>query len=105
MDFSCVDVCIGHGSGCVFDAVPLARGLNGLITLSGVSKVFDGKRKATALENISLEIGKGEIVAIVGPSGSGKSTLLNLIGGLDRPTSGDIAIDGEQLRTLNDDNL
>jgi putative ABC transport system ATP-binding protein len=76
-----------------------------LITLSGVSKVFDGKRKATALENISLEIGKGEIVAIVGPSGSGKSTLLNLIGGLDRPTSGDIAIDGEQLRTLNDDNL
>jgi putative ABC transport system ATP-binding protein len=76
-----------------------------LITISNVSKVFDGKRKATALDNISLEIGKGDIVAIVGPSGSGKSTLLNLIGGLDRPTSGDIAIDGEQLRTLNDDDL
>jgi putative ABC transport system ATP-binding protein len=76
-----------------------------MITLSNVSKVFDGKRKATALENISLDIGKGEIVAIVGPSGSGKSTLLNLIGGLDRPTSGDITIDGERLRTLNDDDL
>jgi putative ABC transport system ATP-binding protein len=76
-----------------------------LITISNVSKVFDGKRKATALENVSLEIGKGTIVAIVGPSGSGKSTLLNLIGGLDRPTSGDITIDGEKLRTLNDDDL
>lgn len=76
-----------------------------MITISNVSKVFDGKRKATALENVSLEIGKGNIVAIVGPSGSGKSTLLNLIGGLDRPTSGDITIDGERLRTLNDDDL
>ena len=76
-----------------------------MITISNVSKVFDGKRKATALENVSLEIGKGTIVAIVGPSGSGKSTLLNLIGGLDRPTSGDITIDGEKLRTLNDDDL
>jgi putative ABC transport system ATP-binding protein len=76
-----------------------------LITLSNVSKVFDGKRKATALENISLDIGKGDIVAIVGPSGSGKSTLLNLIGGLDRPSSGDITVDGEPLRMLNDDDL
>src|SRR5262245_12369167 len=76
-----------------------------MITLSGVSKVFDGKRKATALETVSLDIGKGEIVAIVGPSGSGKSTLLNLIGGLDRPTTGEIVIDGEHLGKLNDDNL
>src|SRR6516164_2803948 len=76
-----------------------------MITLSGVSKVFEGKRKATALEAVNLEIGKGEIVAIVGPSGSGKSTLLNLIGGLDRPTNGDISIDGENLSRLSDNDL
>lgn len=76
-----------------------------MITLTRVSKVFEGKRKAVALENVSLEIGKGEIVAIVGPSGSGKSTMLNLIGGLDRPTGGYISIDGEQLGSLNDDDL
>ena len=76
-----------------------------MVTLKHVSKVFEGKRKATALENVDLEIAKGEIVAIVGPSGSGKSTLLNLIGGLDKPTSGDIAIDGERLSALSDDDL
>src|SRR5215470_3281200 len=76
-----------------------------MITLSGVSKVFEGKRKATALEAVNLKIGKGEIVAIVGPSGSGKSTLLNLIGGLDRPSSGEISIEGEKLSHLPDDDL
>ena len=70
-----------------------------------MSKVFDGKRKATALENVELHIAKGEVVSIVGPSGSGKSTLLNLIGGLDRPTSGAIRIDGETLSQLSDDDL
>ncbi|HEY2379808.1 MAG TPA: ABC transporter ATP-binding protein [Terriglobia bacterium] len=76
-----------------------------MIALTGVSRVFEGKRKAVALENVSLEIGEGEIVAIVGPSGSGKSTMLNLIGGLDRPSGGDISIDGERLGSLNDDDL
>ncbi len=60
-----------------------------MVSLTHVSKIFDGKRKATALEDIDLQIDKGHMVSIVGPSGSGKSTLLNLIGGLDRPTSGD----------------
>src|SRR5881392_2629645 len=76
-----------------------------MISLTHVSKIFDGKRKATALEGIDLQIDKGHMVSIVGPSGSGKSTLLNLIGGLDRPTSGDIRIDGENLSELSDDDL
>ena len=76
-----------------------------MIELKAVSKVFDGKRKATALENIDLSIAKGEVVSIVGPSGSGKSTLLNLIGGLDRPTAGHITLDGQRLDGLSDDGL
>ena len=76
-----------------------------MISLTHVSKIFDGKRKATALENINLQIEKGHVVSIMGPSGSGKSTLLNLIGGLDRPTSGDIRVDGENLSELSDDGL
>src|SRR2546428_4037982 len=76
-----------------------------MISLHHVTKIFDGKRKATALEGVELDIEKGQVVAIVGPSGSGKSTLLNLIGGLDRPTSGEIRIDGENLSELSDDSL
>jgi putative ABC transport system ATP-binding protein len=76
-----------------------------VIHLRGVSKQFDGKRRVTALENVDLAIERGEMVSIVGPSGSGKSTLLNLIGGLDRPTEGQIEIDGATLARLNDDDL
>jgi putative ABC transport system ATP-binding protein len=76
-----------------------------VIRLRGVSKQFDGKRKVTALEGVDLDIGRGEMVSIVGPSGSGKSTLLNLIGGLDRPSAGEIEIDGSALSNLSDDNL
>ena len=76
-----------------------------MIHLRGVSKQFDGKRRVTALENVDLAIERGEMVSIVGPSGSGKSTLLNLIGGLDRPTEGQIEIDGATLARLNDDDL
>ena len=76
-----------------------------MISLSNVSKVFDGKRKATALSGIDLEVSRGEVVSIIGPSGSGKSTLLNLIAGLDRPTTGDIRIESENLSQLSDDEL
>jgi len=76
-----------------------------VIDLAKVSKVFNGKRQVTALENVDLSIGRGEMVSIVGPSGSGKSTLLNLIGGLDTPTSGQIKIDGNVLSGLPDDDL
>jgi len=76
-----------------------------VIRLRGISKQFEGKRKVTALERLDLEVARGEMVSIVGPSGSGKSTLLNLIGGLDRPTEGEIEIDGAALSRLNDDEL
>lgn len=58
-----------------------------------------------ALDGVSLHIARGEMVSLVGPSGSGKSTLLNLIGALDKPTSGEIAIDGVLLSGLTDDEL
>ena len=76
-----------------------------MIGLEHVSKHFEGRRRVTALEDINLEIPRGELVSIVGPSGSGKSTLLNLIGGLDRPTAGAITLDGQRLDGLTDDGL
>ena len=76
-----------------------------MISLSSVSKRFDGKRQVIALDSVDLQIDKGEMVSLVGPSGSGKSTLLNLIGGLDRPSEGDIRIDGTLLRGISDDDL
>jgi len=76
-----------------------------VITLDHVGKHFEGRRRVTALQDITLDIPKGELVSIVGPSGSGKSTLLNLIGGLDRPTSGTITLDGQRLDGLADDGL
>jgi ABC-type lipoprotein export system ATPase subunit len=76
-----------------------------VIELDRVSKQFAGKRDVTALDAVSLAIPRGEMVAIMGPSGSGKSTLLNLVGGLDRPTAGDVRVDGETLGGLTDDGL
>jgi putative ABC transport system ATP-binding protein len=76
-----------------------------MIELSGVSKIFNGKRKVAALEGVDLAVAPGEMISIVGPSGSGKSTLLNLIGGLDRPTAGEIRIAGRALGGLPDDEL
>jgi len=76
-----------------------------MIELDRVRKQFDGRRQVTALDDVSLSIPKGEIVSIIGPSGSGKSTLLNLIGGLDRPSSGEVRIAGKTLGGLSDDEL
>ncbi|MBI1786810.1 MAG: ABC transporter ATP-binding protein [Acidobacteria bacterium] len=76
-----------------------------MIQLRDVTKEFDGKRKVTALQGIDLDVARGEMAAIVGPSGSGKSTLLNLIGGLDRASSGRIEIDGAEIGGMPDDEL
>ena len=76
-----------------------------MIELEHVSKHFGGKRNVSALSNVHVTIARAERVAIIGPSGSGKSTLLNLIGALDRPTSGEVRIDGKPLAGLSDDDL
>jgi putative ABC transport system ATP-binding protein len=76
-----------------------------VILLEHVSKSFEGRKRVTALGDISVNIPKGEMVSIIGPSGSGKSTLLNLIGGLDRPTAGHVTLDNERLDGLSDDQL
>ncbi len=77
-----------------------------ILRVENLSKVYGkGENKVNAVDNISFSVEKGEFVAIIGASGSGKSTLLHLIGGVDRPTSGKVYIDGKDIYSLNDDNL
>ena len=75
------------------------------LELSGVSKVYPGPPPVAALAGVDLSVRPGEFVAVVGPSGSGKSTLLNLMGGLDRPTSGSVKVAGRELTDLPDRSL
>jgi putative ABC transport system ATP-binding protein len=77
-----------------------------VIEIDSLTKIYQtGKTDFKALNNVDLRIRKGDFVAIMGPSGSGKSTLMNIIGCLDRPTSGTIIIDGENISTVNDNQL
>lgn len=77
-----------------------------MIELKNIHKLYRmGDETVEALKNINLTIKDGEFVAIMGPSGSGKSTLLHLIGGLDKPTDGEINVDGKNLLTMKDKEL
>jgi len=79
--------------------------LANLVELTGVSKAYVTGANELALNAVSIQIGPGELAAIMGPSGSGKSTLLNLIAGLDRPTGGSLMVDGVELSGLSEASL
>jgi len=77
-----------------------------ILKVENLTKIYGkGTTKVVALDNVSFSVEKGEFVAIVGASGSGKSTLLHLIGGVDRPTSGKVFIDGKDIYEFDDDKL
>ncbi|MBN8482293.1 MAG: ABC transporter ATP-binding protein [Xanthomonadales bacterium] len=72
-----------------------------IVEIRGVSKVYTrGKQKVEVLHGVDLDIARGDFLALMGPSGSGKTTLLNLIGGLDSPSSGSIAVGGQRIDSL-----
>jgi len=77
-----------------------------ILKVKNLTKTYGkGENQINAVDNISFSVQKGEFVAIVGASGSGKSTLLHLLGGVDRPTSGNVYIDGTDIYSLNNDKL
>lgn len=77
-----------------------------ILEVNELTKIYGkGDTSVTALDHVSFNINKGEFVAIIGASGSGKSTLMNLIGGIDRPTSGSVKIDGNEIYNLSESEL
>jgi len=77
-----------------------------ILKVENLTKVYGkGQTKVVALNDVSFSVNKGEFVAIIGASGSGKSTLLHMLGGVDRPTSGKVFIEGKDIFSLNDDKL
>lgn len=77
-----------------------------ILRVENLTKIYGkGENEVRAVDGISFSVEKGEFLAIVGASGSGKSTLLHLLGGVDRPTSGKVFIDGKDIYTLDDENL
>ena len=77
-----------------------------LMQIQHLSKVYgQGENQVRAVDDISFTVEKGEFVAIIGPSGSGKSTLLHILGGVDRPTSGKVFVDGQDVYAQNEDQL
>lgn len=77
-----------------------------ILSASNLKKVYGkGNTEVRALDDVSLTVNKGEFLAIVGTSGSGKSTLLNMLGGLDKPDSGRVVIDGKELQNMKDEEI
>ena len=77
-----------------------------VLEVKELTKIYgSGENQVTALDHVSYQVKKGEFIAIVGASGSGKSTLMNLIGGIDRPTSGSVVIDGKKIFDMNESEM
>lgn len=77
-----------------------------VIDIQGITKTYvNGKLSVPVLHSIDLQVNKGEFVSIMGPSGSGKSTFMNILGCLDRPTTGSYRLNGDEVATLSDDEL
>lgn len=77
-----------------------------VIDIQGITKTYvNGKLSVPVLHGINLQVNKGEFVSIMGPSGSGKSTFMNILGCLDRPTTGSYRLNGDEVATLSDDEL
>ncbi len=77
-----------------------------ILSTHDLRKIYgSGESEVHALDGVDFQVEKGEFVAVVGTSGSGKSTLLHMLGGLDRPTSGSVAVDGKEIFTLKDEEL
>jgi putative ABC transport system ATP-binding protein len=80
--------------------------MSAIVSLRNVVKTYTrGKQAVEVLHHLSIEIAQGDFVALMGPSGSGKTTLLNLIGGLDRPTSGEVSVAGQRIDQLSSGQL
>ena len=77
-----------------------------ILKIENLSKIYgEGENQVKALDNVSFSVPKGQFVAIIGPSGSGKSTLLHILGGVDKPTSGKVYLDGQDVYAQNEDQL
>ena len=77
-----------------------------ILKIENLAKIYgEGENQVKALDNVSFSVPKGQFVAIIGPSGSGKSTLLHILGGVDRPTSGKVYLDGQDVYAQNEDQL
>lgn len=77
-----------------------------ILRIENLTKIYgSGNNEVRALDNVSFSVGKGEFLAIIGPSGSGKSTLLHILGGVDRPTSGKVWLNGQDVYEQNEEQL